>query len=452
MKSIKETRFLVVGLGETGFDTAIVLKEYGADVRVTEIKDSPEIEEKKKKLKEEGIFVETGKHSIEMVEWAEVVIPSPGVPLDAKPVIWAKEKNKKVLSEIEIAYQISPSKKIIAITGTNGKTTTVAFTGLVFEKAKVPHIVCGNIGNSFIGEIKKITKDCWIILEVSSFQLEYIEKFKPYIGVILNIADDHLDYYDSFLDYFEAKKKLFLNSSENDYALLNYENEWCKKISEGLSCNKMFFSSKNKIDGIFVAGEIVYCRDKKLFSLEAFRKSRLRGIHNLENVMASSGIAYIAGIDSRFISKALLDFVPHKHRMEKIATINGIEFIDDSKATNVDAVCRALESFPEKNNIILILGGKDKSISFEPLKDFLKGRVKLIFLIGEASERIKKELDSTGIEMRQAKNFEEIVKGAIQEGKSSDIVLLSPGCSSFDMFKSYAERGDVFKTAVKNLL
>jgi len=452
MIDIKGKNFLVVGLGETGYDAALTLSQSGANVRVTEIKDTPSIKEKKEKLFSKGIIVETGKHSIDFVKWADVVVPSPGVALDAQPILWAKEKNIKILSEIEIAYQMSPSKKIIAITGTNGKTTTVSFTDFVFTKAKIPHITCGNIGNSFIGELDKIQQDTWIILEVSSFQLEYIEEFCPFIGAILNIADDHLDYYSNFSQYVEAKKKIFNNSQPEHWAILNYENVWCRKIGESIRCKKMFFSSKRKIDGIYVANGFVSFKGNKIFSIDEFEKSHLKGSHNLENVMVVAGISQILGISGTFISQALSEFTPAPHRLEKVAEINGITFIDDSKATNVDAVCRALESFQMKNNIILILGGKDKGISFTPVKNFLPGRVKKILVIGEAASRIENELKDVSISMERIKNFEDAVRISLSTGKPGDIVLLSPGCSSFDMFTSYAERGDVFKSAVKNLL
>ncbi len=452
MNQIKGKNVLVVGLGETGFDSAIFLMNNGANVRVTELNSSPSIEEKKEKLLSMGIPVETGRHSIEFFDGAELVVPSPGVPLNAEPVLWARKKNIKIVSEIEVAYWFSRSKKIVAITGTNGKTTTVSFADLVFSKAGISHITCGNIGNSFIGEIDSINQDIWIILEVSSFQLEYIENFKPAIGVILNIADDHLDYYDNFSQYIEAKKNLFVNSGADDFAVLNYDNIFCREIGSSLKCRKVFFSSRNTINGINIFnGDVVY-EGKKIFSIEDFQKSRLSGIHNLENVMAVTAIAGICGISPDIIRKALGDFRPHPHRMEHVAVINGITFIDDSKATNVDAVYRALESFPEKNNIFLILGGKDKRISFEPLSKLIKGRVKMIFLVGEASRRIKKELMSSGVQMMDVRNFDEMVKICIESGSPGDIVLLSPGCSSFDMFKNYAERGDVFKVAVKNLL
>ncbi|HPO52396.1 MAG TPA: UDP-N-acetylmuramoyl-L-alanine--D-glutamate ligase [bacterium] len=452
MMDIKGKNFLIIGLGETGFDSAVTLARSGANVRVTEIKNNPEIEEKKNELVNLGITVETGAHSIEFVEWADTIIPSPGVGLDAQPIQWAKRINKKILSEIEIAYCLSPSKKIIAITGTNGKTTTVAFTDLLLNKAAMPHVTCGNIGNSFIGEIENIRDDTWIVLEVSSFQLEYIEYFRPYIGVILNIADDHLDYYDNFDQYVRAKSRMFANSQKDDWAILNYENHWCRKIGEKTNCRTMYFSSKNVIEGVYIENGFVCYDGEKVFSLQQFEQSHLFGIHNLENVMAATGIAEIIGVPPGIIPEVLVEFKPHNHRMETVATINGITFIDDSKATNVDAVCRALESFPGHNNIILILGGKDKHISFEPLKKYLTSRVRMILLIGEAADRIRNELESTGIKMEKINNFIEAVDLSMLYGKQGDIVLLSPGCSSFDMFNSYAERGNVFKTAVKNLL
>lgn len=452
MNQIKGKNVLVVGLGETGFDMAIALLKEGANVRVTELKDNSAVEEKKKKLFSMGIPVEIGRHSIEFFNGSELIVPSPGVPLNAPPILWAKSKNIRIISEIELAYNLSPSKKIISITGTNGKTTTVSFTDSVFSKAGIPHITCGNIGNSFIGEIEAINQDTWIILEVSSFQLEYIEAFKPTIGIILNIAEDHLDYYYNFSQYVEAKRKIFMNSDLDDFAILNYDNIFCRETGSLLKCKKIFFSSKSEIDGICISRGFVVHGGKKIFSVEDFERSNLSGIHNLENIMAVSAITEICGISSDIVQKTLDDFHPCSHRMENVATVNGIIFIDDSKATNVDAVCRALESFPENNNIFLILGGKDKGISFEPLNMFIKGRVKMIFLIGEAKNRIKKELAPSGIQIMDVRNFDEIVKTSIVSGRPGDVVLLSPGCSSFDMFTSYAERGDVFKVAVRNLL
>ena len=452
MDRIKGKNVLIVGLGETGFDAAVSFFKKGANVRVTELNNTPDIEEKKQKLLSLGIKVEIGGHSIEFFDKTELVVPSPGIPLDAVPILWAKSKNIKIISEIEIAYHLSPSKKIIAITGTNGKTTAVSFTHSVFQESGISHITCGNIGNSFIGEIDSINENTWIILEISSFQLEYIENFTPFIGVILNIADDHLDYYKNFSQYVAAKRKLFINSGPEDFAILNYDNIFCKEIGNLLRCNRVFFSSKQTTHGVYICGEDVVYNEKKLFSLADFRKSKLSGICNLENVMAVSAITQICGISPDVIQKVLAYFRPLPHRMEHIAVINGITFINDSKATNVDAVYRAVEGLPERNNIFLILGGKDKKISFEPLNTIIKGRVKMIFLMGEAKDRIKKELAPSGIPMLEVKNFDEVIKLSVSLGSPGDIVLLSPGCSSFDMFKNYQERGDVFKAAVKNLL
>jgi len=452
---ISGSTVVIVGLGETGLDTALALLHRGARVRVTEKRAEKDVADAVRILRDRGVTVETGRHTRRFFEGASLVIPSPAVSPGSPPLVWAKQMKIPIMSEIEIAYRLSPSRKIVAITGTNGKTTTTALVDQLFECAGIPHVTCGNIGNCFIGELEKISRGTWIILEVSSFQLAFIDEFRPRIGVLLNIAQDHLDYYSSFNDYVCDKKRLFENQGPDDWAVLNANDPLCVAIGASISSRKIFFSSSGKLrGGIFARGSKIL-RDranKDPIELVDFASSRLFGIHNLENVMAVAGVSEVLGFPRCALKEAVAKFSPMPHRLEKIRTVDGITFFDDSKATNVDSVKRALESFPERRTIILILGGKDKRISFAPLIDPSRKRVKLLLLIGEAAARIEKELAPSGVRSIRVKDLHGAVGLARKYGKSGDSVLLSPGCSSFDMFSNYKERGDVFKRAVEDLL
>lgn len=450
---LKNKKITVIGMGETGIDTVLALKKLGADVYITEIKKTESLKTIQSQLEKKDIKTEIGKHSVEFISGAYLIIPSPGVPLNAPPILWAKEKNIPVKSEIEIAYNLSPSKKIVAITGTNGKTTTTSLTGLLLKNAGFPYIMCGNIGNSFIGEIEKIKKETIIVLELSSFQLEYIEKFRPEISVLLNITEDHFDYYQTFDQYISAKKKIFVNQKEKDIAILNREDPFCKEIGGNLSIKKIYFSSAQDLkNGIFLKDKKIIYRDNNTpVEMADISKGKLFGIHNAENIMAVCGIAASLGISPQIIQKTIEEFIPIPHRIEKITEKNGVLYINDSKATNIDAVKRALESFPSEKNIILIMGGKDKGFSFTPLTNLISEKVKYLVLLGQTAERIKKELKKSNVPQKIVQTMKEAVILSSKIGKEGDIVLLSPGCSSFDMFKNYEERGDDFKRMVKSL-
>ena len=450
---LKNKKVTVIGMGETGVDTALALKKSGADVYVTEIKNTEDMIKARSGLEKEGIKTETGKHSPQFVSDSSLIIPSPGVPLNAFPILWAKEKNIPVKSEIEIAYQLSPSKKIVAITGTNGKTTTTSLADLLLENAGIPHITCGNIGDSFIGELKKIKTDTIIVLEVSSFQLEYVEEFRPQISILLNVTEDHLDYYENFSRYVSAKNRIFRNQKENDIAILNREDAFCRETGDTLAIKKIYFSGRERLkNGISLKGKkIIYSTHDMDIEMADVSKGKLFGIHNVENIMAVCGIAISMGINSPVIQKTIEGFVPLSHRLEKITEIKGITYINDSKATNVDAVKRALESFPSKKRIILIMGGKDKGFSFQPLTALVSEKVKHLVLLGQTAERIKDELKGSSVPLKIVKTMEEAVTFSSQTGEKGDVVLLSPGCSSFDMFQNYEERGYVFKRMVENL-
>lgn len=445
---VKNKKIGIIGFGITGFDTALFLSDKGAKVYVS---DKGEID-RKNELEKRGIKFEIGKNSFEFLKDMDFLVLSPGVDERTDIIRLLKYKKIPIISEIEIAYQFCESKKIIAITGTNGKTTTVSLLGNIFKTASISHVVCGNIGNTFIGEIKNINSNTWVILEVSSFQLEKIKNFKPYISCLLNIDYDHLDRYLNIEEYIEAKKKIFVNQTKDDYAILNFDDYYTKKFLKEIKSKKLFFSFSPIFKGIYFQGKSIYLNLKnreKIFDIE---NRKLYGKGNIANIMASTLISIICGIEPEIIKKGIENFEPLAHRMEKVVEIDGITFINDSKSTNPHSVKNALESINGEKNVILILGGKDKGFPFSKIKKYIKVKTKFIILFGEAKEKIKKELQGIKIPMEFVENLKDAVILSKKIGKKGDFVLFSPGCSSFDMFKNYKERGDVFKKEVRNLL
>ena len=441
--NLKNKKVVVVGFGKTGFDVAQFLLRKNAKVFITDIDTGEEKYENLKKLDGKVEF-EFGSHSPEFFKNKDLVVISPGINENVLPEI-VREGKMPVISEIELAYLFSPSKKIIGITGTNGKTTTTLLTGNIFKFSPFDFVVCGNIGNTFIGEVDNIKKDTYIIIEISSFQLEKIEKFKPFIGVILNIADDHFDRYSDFSQYVKAKEKLFLNKEENTWAVLNGDDKNCFKIWKVLTGKKLVFGFLSSFDIYFKDG-FIYSGNEKIID---FNKTKLSGKGNVYNVMAAVSIGKICNIKKEIIEKAIVSFTPPEHRMEKVREIEGVIFINDSKATNPHAVENALESLPD-GKVILLMGGLDKGLSFSSLKEIVKRKVKTLVLFGKAKEKIEKELKIEKI--KKVETLEEAVEVAYSVSEKGDIVLLSPGCASFDQFKNYKERGNVYKRKVSNIL
>lgn len=451
MIEIKNKKIGIIGLGISGFETGIFLLEQGADVYISEKNYNEEIKGKIDILKEKGAKVEIGNHSSEFFKKVDIVVISPGVDEKIEIVKFLKENKIPIISEIELAYNFSKSKKIIGITGTNGKTTTTTLTGEIFKNANYNSVVCGNIGNTFIGEIKNIDENTWVILEVSSFQLEKIEEFRPYIACLLNIDYDHFDRYSNMNEYISAKKRIFENQNDKDFSILNFDDHYTKRILKEIKSKKIFFSFSHILKGAYYKNGNIFLKLDKNIVIET-KNIKLQGRGNIQNIMASSLISIICGIEPDVIIETLEKFEPLPHRMEKVAEIDGIIFINDSKSTNPHSVKNSVLSIDGENRIILILGGKDKGFPYSQLKKYLKKKVKFIILIGEAKERIKEELKSLDIPMEFVENLKECVNLAKKIGKKGDIVLFSPGCSSFDMFKNYKERGDVFKKEVFALL
>lgn len=448
MMKLNGIKALVVGLGKTGLATARFLARRGADVIVSDKRQVSELREAAKEMESFGVKLELGGHKKETFLNSDLIIPSPGVSMYMEELIEARAKGIKILSEIEIASQFFKSP-IIAVTGTNGKSTVVTLLGEIFRASNIETFVGGNLGTPFIEAIESGKSFRYSILEISSFQLEWIEKFRPYIAVLLNITQDHLERYKDFKTYMDTKKNLFMNQKRSDFAVLNADDSTTKEIMEGIKSRMFLFSvkeklrkgaylSRNKI--IYVVGEIV----KEIETSHIY----LKGKHNLENIMASVIVSSICNCDDSAVKKTIENFKGLPHRIQFVREVSGVKYYDDSKGTNVDAVLRALECFSAP--VILIAGGRDKESDFSPLFAPIKKKVRALILLGEAKEKIAQQLNGS-TEVVIVKDMKEAVEKAHLVAKRGDVVLLSPACASQDMFNDYSERGNVFAHFVKSL-
>jgi len=444
---IRNKRIVVVGLGRSGFDVAILAHKHGAIVAVTDICPEEKITQDIIVLKDNFIELEFGQHTEEFLSGTDIIVLSPGVDNNSIPVQYAILNSIPIISEIEFAYNFCKGK-ILAVTGTNGKSTVVTLLGKMFEKDSKKHVVCGNIGNSFSGEIEKIDENTFVILEISSFQLERIIDFKASIGCILNVTDDHLERYTVFDDYANTKLKLFANQEKNDIALVNYDDKFSKDlIIPGLG-KKLFYSLTEEVEGAYILNNVMYSKiDDKVKKLFNIPKTKLTGKYNLENICASSFIAISAGVNIEAVISAIEDFQPLAHRCEKFYEKDGIVFFDDSKATNVDATKRAIQSLDKK--IVLIAGGRDKGGDYLSVLKEIKEKVSKIILIGEAANKIFDVMVKQKVPVEKADSMEDAVDRAIKIAQKDQVILLSPMCSSFDMFTSYKHRGEVFQRLVR---
>ena len=442
---MKSGKITVIGLGNSGLNAAILLKDMGADVRVTEAADNEVIRNNVKRLERRNIPYEVGAHTKNFITGSTLVVVSPGVEEASPAVRWAGELNMRMISELELGYRYCKGR-IIAITGTNGKSTVTALTGEMLKDGGFDAVVCGNIGNSLCGEISRIKKETWVVLEVSSFQLERIEDFKPHVAVILNITDDHLDRYVRFSDYFNEKLRVFKNQDKKDILILNRDAKELDGLEKNTKSRVLYYSRLLRTNGAYLNGDdIVYKQKEEEAKICSAGEIRLKGLHNVENVLVSSLAAITAGVKASVIKNTVKSFKGLSHRFETVSTIEGIEYIDDSKGTTVDSTYRALQSC--ERPVILIAGGRDKNSNYLVIKDLVKNKVKYLILIGEARNRIREALGGV-VETYEAGTMGEAVKLAGKLAGENYIVLLSPMCSSFDMFRDYKERGDIFKKAV----
>jgi UDP-N-acetylmuramoylalanine--D-glutamate ligase len=446
-------RVLVVGLGKSGVASALFLKSQGANVSVSDTKSGDELRNEIPVLLDHGITVETGGHGERTFRGQDLIVVSPGVPVDAPPLAQARSLGESVIGEVELAAQFLPGP-IIAITGSNGKTTTTTLTGEIMAAAGFPTLVGGNIGTPAISLAERANPETVIVLEVSSFQLETIESFRPKVAVVLNVTPDHLDRHRTFEIYANAKARIFENQEEDDFAVLNADDPTCVEMGTRTRARVFWFSRHKEVQrGAWVRDEKILFRDKA-GQREILQVSEipLKGAHNLENVLAAVCTGVLMGCAPEKILQAVQNFKAVEHRLEFVATIRGVDYYNDSKATNVDATIKALESFP--SNIHLILGGKDKGSDYTVLNDLLRKRVKRVYTIGAAAAKIESQIIAAkngGPELIHAETLENAIRKANAVAQPGDIILLAPACASFDQFKSYEHRGKLFKEVVKSL-
>jgi UDP-N-acetylmuramoylalanine--D-glutamate ligase len=441
-------RVLVVGLARTGIATAKFLKAKGALVTATEVRPKAEMKEAVEELRGMDIATEWGGHHVETFLKQDVIVVSPGVDLTLEPIQRSIQQGGRVISEIELAFHFI-DVPIIAVTGTNGKTTTTLLIGEMLKEDGRKVGVGGNVGEPLIlfadGEGR------WevLVVEISSFQLEAIEAFRPRISLLLNITEDHLDRYASYEDYIGAKVRIFSNQNSGDLAILNRDDPMVMQVGEGIKARKVLFSLKERLgEGAFSNGRTITFQWEGNGENYSLAKSPLKGIHNVENMMAALTAARIFGCSKEAIQSVLNRFEGLEHRLELVREIGGVRFYNDSKGTNVGSVVKSLQSFSEP--VTLIAGGKDKNGDLSPLGELVRNRVKHLILIGEAKERMSRELGGL-TDTVFAKTMDDAVRLAHRKAKAGEVVLLSPACSSFDMFKDYKERGRVFKEAVNKL-
>ncbi|HEU5451641.1 MAG TPA: UDP-N-acetylmuramoyl-L-alanine--D-glutamate ligase [Terriglobales bacterium] len=445
---VKGKRVLVVGLGKSGVASALFLSDRGAKVTVSDAKTEDQLREHIPVLLDRGIAVETGGHGDRVFQQQDMIVVSPGVPYDQPALQQARARGIAVIGEIELASQFLKGH-IVAITGSNGKTTTTALSGDVISWGGWESLVGGNIGTPAISLVPEATEDTYTVLEVSSFQLETIQTFHPFIAVILNITPDHLDRHRTMEGYIAAKARIFENQTSSDYAILNADDETCARLGKGLKAQVRWFSRKREVEqGAFVRGDKIVHRDGDgEQEIMPVAEIPLKGAHNLENVLAAACVGMIIPCEPHRIRSAVKEFKAVEHRLEFVANINGVDYFNDSKATNVDATIKALESFPA--NIHIILGGKDKGSDYSVLNPLLKERVKRVYTIGAAAEKIESQI--SGAEVVRTGTLDAAVKRAAESAKPGDVVLLAPACASFDQFDNYEHRGRVFKQAVQAL-
>jgi UDP-N-acetylmuramoylalanine--D-glutamate ligase len=476
MMKLAQKKIVVVGLGITGTAVACFLKKRRASVIVSDLAAEVDREPQVQKMREMDIPLDLGRHSPEIFESAEIIVLSPGVSHTIEPVARARKRGIEVMGEIELASRFI-REPIVAVTGTNGKTTTTELLGEMLKTSGYDVFVGGNIGDPLIGYVDRDQKADVIVAEISSFQLDTISKFRPQIGVLLNITADHLDRYPDFNAYAASKIRLFENQNRNDIAILNGSDPQVRSLAERLNSKKLYYAVLNDNEqGALINGKKMNFRFNEPIgpgrgfldphalrpadrqdeggSEFQFRNSldisdmKLIGRHNLENACAAGLAALAAGARPQAVQKALNGFRGGAHRLEWIDQVQDVDYYNDSKATNVDAVIRALMCFTRP--VVLIMGGLDKGGDFQALRDPVSRHVKKLVVMGSAADKIKAALEDI-VPTLAAASMTDAVEQARRAASSGDLVLLSPGCASFDMYDNYVRRGEEFRRAVGNL-
>jgi UDP-N-acetylmuramoylalanine--D-glutamate ligase len=445
---LRKKRVLVVGLARTGVATALFCAGHYAIVSATETRGESELGDAPAKLRTAGVTLELGGHTEKTFLAQDLIVPSPGVPADDPFLRLAKSKGITVWSEIELAYRFLEGK-LIGITGSNGKTTTTTLVHHILKAGAMRAYLAGNVGTPLISEVEKMDAGSVAVAELSSFQLELIEKFRPNIAALLNLTPDHLDRHKTMEAYAAAKARIFANQTELDAGILNADDTASEKYAPKKP--QVFWFSRKKVvtQGACLQGEeIVVAHHGKFEPVMKVEEIPLAGAHNVENVLAAVIIARLAGVDSATIAKAVKSFAGVEHRLEFVAEIRGVRYYNDSKATNVDATLKALDAFPGR--ILVILGGKDKGSDYTVLQKPLRERAILALLIGAAADKIEKQIAGS-VAIERAGTLERAVEAASLAARSGDAVLLAPACASFDQFENYEQRGRVFKELVRSL-
>ena len=445
---LKNKRVLVVGLARTGVATALFCAARGAQVTATESRTEAQIGEAVAKLRQAGVALELGGHVDRTFVEQDLIVPSPGVPADFPPLAAARKAGVKTWSEIELAYQFLQGS-LVGITGSNGKTTTTALIEHILRGAGLPTMLAGNIGTPLISIVDQTKRNTVTVVELSSFQLELIDTFRPNVGLFLNLTPDHLDRHRTLKAYGDAKARIFENQTADDAAILNADDAATAAYAPSKPQVYCFSRKQRVAQGAYLRGEEVVLRiDGEDRAVLRRGEIPLAGAHNLENVLAATIATKLAGAAVAAIANGVRSFTGVEHRLEFVAEINGVRYYNDSKATNVDATLKALDAFPGR--ILIVLGGKDKGSDYTVLQQPLREKAILALLIGAAAEKIEGQITGS-VAIERAGTIERAVDVAARTAHSGDIVLLAPACASFDQFENYEQRGRIFKDLVRRL-
>ena len=443
---------LVCGMARSGIAAAKLLNRLGARVTLQDMKKREEISADVLALEGEGIVLYTGANPDEIACAQDLIVLSPGIPCDLPFIAAAEEAGIEVISEVELAYRLTPCP-ITAITGTNGKTTTTTLTGEIMKTAYSGTAVVGNIGIPYSEEVERLTEKDWVVAEISSFQMEKAKEFHPHISAVLNITPDHLNRHKTMDVYIAMKERVFAKQTAADFCILNHGDEICRKMADKTAAKVFFFdSSETLAEGIYLDGDAIEVRwgaiNETLIHVDELQ---ILGVHNYENVMAAAAMGICAGIALDTIRAVLKGFAGVAHRIEYVATVDGVDYYNDSKGTNVDASIRAVLAM--KKPIVLIGGGYDKGSSFDEWTKLFPGRVKHLVLIGVTAPKVRASAEKFGFTaISDCETFEEAVNLCREKAEDGDCVLLSPACASWGMFDNYEQRGDMFKEQVRGYL
>ena len=449
---VEGKKVLVVGAARSGIASALFLAQRGAIVAVNDAKPLAEWTEQAIALRDQGVGLIDGEVPSWLLDQLELVVVSPGVPTKSIPLRYAERAGAEVIGEVELASRYLKGR-IVAITGSNGKTTTTTLIGQLLKDAGFQVQVGGNIGKPLISLVENSRADGWTVAEVSSFQLETIKQFHPAVAVVLNVTPNHMDRYDNFMDYAAAKHRIFMNQTPADIAVLNADDEIVSAWGNGLRAKVLRFSVKQEVSaGLFLrdGGEIVSRNPAGEQSIMFREEMKLRGLHNVENVLAALAVGVACGADPASLRETVARFEPVEHRLEFVTEINGVKFYNDSKATSVDATLKALEAFrDDAGKVVLILGGRGKRAPYAPLAELVREKVRKLILIGEDAATIENELGAFAAH-EGASDMRDAVGRAFEATQAGDTVLLAPACASFDMFDSFEHRGEIFKEEVSS--